>query len=116
MNTNRFRTSFAAAVGGAVLIAGLLVGASFALAQDVEEPEIAEDGENGDSLTRVFGLVEDLLSDETDPVEGGAADDLAAIAEQFHDDIAPLLDEIRERANAAIDEAVESGALTDEQA
>ena len=40
MNVKRLRTSVAAAMGGAVLMAGLLVGASFALAQETTEPEV----------------------------------------------------------------------------
>lgn len=115
MNTKRLRTSLAAAIGGAVLMAGLLVGASFAMAQDSEEPGVIEESENGDSLTRVFGLVEDLIADEAES-EDAAADDLARIAEQLQDDLVPLLEEIKDLANTAIDDAVDSGALTEEQA
>jgi polyhydroxyalkanoate synthesis regulator phasin len=86
------------------------------LAQDSEEPEVVEDSTSGDSLTRVFEYVEDLLADDLESGEDPAADDLSAIAEQFQDDVAPLIEEIKELANAAIDAAVDSGALSEELA
>ncbi len=117
MKMKSLRTSIAAAMGGALLIAGLLVGASLALAQESDEPEVTEEGTNGDSLTRVFGFVQDLLEGETESVaEEAGEEDLERIAEELRDDLTPLIDQIRELADAAIDEAVESGALTEEQA
>lgn len=83
MNKKNLRTSIVVAV----LLAGLLVGASFALAQDSEE------------------------APATDEVEAT----LDEILEDFETDIAPLVDEIQERALTAIDDAVASGALTEEQ-
>ena len=117
MNKKRLRTSIAAAMGGALLLAGLLVGASLALAQESDEPEVTEEDTNGDSLNRAFGYVQDLLDEETESAAGEAAEEeLARIAEQLQDDLAPLIDQIRELAYTAIDEAAESGALTEEQA
>ena len=113
MEMKHLRTSLAAAMGGALLIAGLLLGTSLAIAEESDEPEVTEDGTSGDSLTRVFGFVQDLI--EPEPGQD-VADDLARIAEELEDDLGPLLDQIRELANAAIDEAVEFGALTEEQA
>lgn len=115
MNMKRLRTSIAAAMGAALLLAGLLVGASLALAQESDEPEVTEEDANGDSLTRMFGLVEDMLEDETAPEEAAEAD-LARIAEELRDDLVPLVDQMKDRVNAAIDEAVDSGAITEEQA
>lgn len=115
MNMKRLRTSIAAAMGAALLIAGLLVGASLALAQESDEPEVTEEDPTGDSLTRMFGFVQDMLEEETEPDEG-AADDLAQISEELREDLAPLIDQIKERVNAAIDKAVDSGAVTEEQA
>lgn len=84
MNKKNVRTG----VVVAVLLTGLLVGASFALAQDADDPPAA-------------------------PV--AAEESLEGITEEFEQDVAPLVDEIRERALAAIDDAVSADSLTQEQ-
>jgi hypothetical protein len=72
----------------AMVLAGLLIGATFALAQDNDDPAPDTDAE--------------ALLDE--------------IAEDLEGEVSPLLEEIRQKAVAAIDDAVASGALTEEQA
>jgi polyhydroxyalkanoate synthesis regulator phasin len=83
MNKKNVRTGVVAAV----LLVGLLIGASFALAQDSEEPPQASNAATVES-----------------------------IAEDFESDVAPLVDEIKEKALTAVEEAEESGALTQEEA
>lgn len=90
-------------MGGAVLLAGLLVGASLAFAQEGEDPEES-------SLGRLFGAVEDAASPDavaSDSLEGITADLLA--------DIEPLVDQIRDRIIGAVDEAVAADIVTEEE-
>ena len=105
MNMKSLRTGLTAAVGGAVLVAGLILGATLATAQDAEEV---------DPLDRLFGFVEDLAqqgaSGELD------VESLEQIAADLTAEVEPLLDEIREKALDAIDEAVRLEAITEEQA
>jgi hypothetical protein len=105
MNMKSLRTGLAAAVGGAVLVAGLILGAAFATAQDTEE---------ADPLDRLFGLVEDLT--EQGEAAELDAETLEQIAADLSAEVEPLLDEIREKALDAIDEALRVEALTAEQA
>ena len=71
----------------AAVLAGLLIGATFAIAQDTDP---APDTDSG-------ALLEEI------------ADDLEV-------EVAPLLDEIKQKAAAAIDDAVDSDTLTEEEA
>ena len=73
----------------ALVLAALIVGATFALAQSDDDPA---------------------------PSSSTAATSLEGIAEDFEAEVAPLLDEIKDKALEAIDEAVAAGALTEEQA
>ncbi len=84
MNKKRTRT----AVVVAVLLAGLLVGASFALAQDGDESVSADD---------VDATFQEM-------------------AEGLEAEVAPLMGEIKEMALDTIDDAVASGYVTEEQA
>ncbi len=95
MNPKNLRKSVSAALGGAVVIATLLVGAAFALAQDGDEPAPVTDvpAEVDSPLRGFFGGRLDL-SDE------GVADVLA---------------EIEEQALGLIDDAVAAGKITQEQ-
>ncbi len=129
MNANRLRTSIAAAMGGAVLLAGLLVGASFALAQETDEPEITVEGDSPDRSFRSFrgdarmmggdldGIAEELgttLEELRDQLAAGATlDDIAAT---FGVDLDAVFDELHQKAIDAIDQRVEDGDLTEEQA
>ena len=114
MSVKRLRTGLAAALGGAVLLAGLLFGASLALAQDSDETDVPEESAVTDSLDRVSGLVEDLVKDPD------TADELAAelddIAADLHAEIEPFVEEIREKAFDAVDRAVDAGMLSDDEA
>jgi polyhydroxyalkanoate synthesis regulator phasin len=74
---------------GALAAVGLLVGATFALAQSNEDPAPAAD-------TSTTSLEE--------------------IAEDLEAEVAPLLDEIKAKTLEAIDDAVAAGALTEDQA
>jgi hypothetical protein len=108
MNMKSLRTGIAAAMGGAVLLAGLLVGASLAFAQEGNEP-------GGSSLERLFDIVEDAArqsSDESGP-EANALDEITA---DLLADIEPLVDQIRDRVLVAVDEAVAADLIAEEDA
>jgi hypothetical protein len=134
MNTKSLRTSVAAAMGGAVLVAGLLVGASFALAQDAEEPPRTaptEESVDGDTLERGFGASKDraqlwgdnldelaeefgtTLEDLKTQIQGGAT--LEEIAAGLGINLDDVLAQLRAEALAHIDQAVEDGTITREQ-
>jgi hypothetical protein len=131
MNMKSLRTSIAAAMGGAVLLAGLLVGASLALAQDSEEPSPTEESVDGDSLERCFGLFQDhahiwggnldefaeelgtTLEELRDQLKEGAT--LEDIASDLGINLDEVLTKLREDALAAIDQEVADGNLTQEQ-
>jgi polyhydroxyalkanoate synthesis regulator phasin len=130
MNKNTVRTSFAAAMGGAVLLAGLLVGASIALADDADTT-VPETTTEGDAVERchdffrdraqMFGGNLEELADELGSTldelrnqltEGSTLGDIAADAGI---DLDEILAELREEALAAVDEKVSSGDLTQEE-
>lgn len=129
MNAKRMRTSIAAAMGGAVLLAGLLVGASFALAQETDEPEITVDGDSPDRGFHSFrddvrlwrgnldGIAEEMgttLEELRDQLaEGATLEDIAAAAGI---DLDAILEQLRQASLAAIDQQVEEGNLTQERA
>ena len=129
MNVKRLRTSVAAAMGGAVLMAGLLVGASFALAQETDEPETTVEQDSPDRGFRSFrddarrmggdldGIAEELgttLEELRDQLASGAT--LDEIASSFGVDLDAVFDRLHQEAVDAIDEKVEDGDLTEEQA
>jgi hypothetical protein len=87
MNIKNLRTGMAAAMGGAVLLAGLMVGASLAFAQESEEPEDAA------GASAIEEITADLLND-----------------------IDPLVDQIKDRVLLALDEAAAAEIMTEEQA
>lgn len=97
MNPRSLKKSVSAAVGGAVLVTGLLVGAAFALAQDADDPEFTEES----------------------AAERGAGDDhispFVDRAQLWDDNLSGVLGEIREQALGTVDEAVADGKLTEEQ-
>ncbi|MDJ0924376.1 MAG: hypothetical protein QNJ77_07435 [Acidimicrobiia bacterium] len=112
MSIKSLRTTVAAAMGGAVLVAGLLVGASLAFAQDVEDSDGADDTAVTDSLDRVNGLLERLMADPDTLGEG----ELGEIIADLQADIEPLVEEIREKALDAVDSAVDAGILSEDEA
>lgn len=129
MNTRSLRTGVAAAVGGAVLVAGLLVGASFALAQDSGEADTSDDTSGSvefcdrahDRLHRWLGDLSDIAGDmglsldelRQELRDGATLDELAEAAGV---DLEAVIAELRQEALAAIDEAAASGDLSEEQA
>jgi polyhydroxyalkanoate synthesis regulator phasin len=116
-------------MGGAVLLAGLLVGASFALAQETEEPEVAV---AGDALDRGFHLFRegahmvrghlDRIAEELGTTPEELRDQLAdgatleEIATAAGVDLDALFEELRLEALVAVDQQVAEGSLTEEQA
>ncbi len=129
MNINTLRTSVAAAMGGAVLLAGLLVGASFALAQETDEPEITVEGDTmergfhsfrdgarkfGGNLEAIAAELGTTLDELKDQVAAGAT--LEGIATNAGVDLDALFEQLRTDALAAIDQQVADGNLTQSQA
>jgi polyhydroxyalkanoate synthesis regulator phasin len=128
MNTKRLRTSVAAAMGGAVLLAGLLVGASFALAQETEEPDVTVESDapdrargarddarrwvgNLEGIAEEFGTTLDELKAQ---LAGGAT--LDDIATDLGIDMQDVVERLRQEALDAIDQQVADGNLTQERA
>lgn len=106
MNMRNLRTGVAAAMGSAVLLAGLLVGASLAFAQEGNAAD-------GSSLERIFGIVEDAARQSSDGsvAETDALDEITA---DLLADIEPLVDQIRDRVLVAVDEAVAADVISAE--
>jgi transcriptional regulator with XRE-family HTH domain len=128
MKMKSLRTGVAAAMGGAVLMAGLLVGASLALADDTDEPDTTTQEEtrgecNGfmkDRFHKMAGGLEDLAEELGLPLEeireqlhDGAT--LEEIAEDLGVDLDQVFTDLRASALAEIDERVAAGDLTQEQ-
>ncbi|MCP4964136.1 MAG: hypothetical protein GY926_02760 [bacterium] len=128
MNIERLRTSVAAAMGGALLVAGLLVGASFALAQETTEPEVTTEsetprgtrGHRGDArhfgghledIAEEFGTTLDELKSQL--ADGATLDEIAT---DLGIDLEGVLDGLRQKALDAIDQQVADGNLTQERA
>ena len=131
MNVKSLRTAVAAAVGGAVLLAGLLIGASFALAQDNDDPEVTEESVDKDCLEHGFGVFADrarILGDDIDDLLA----DLGLSADEIKDqlaagatldeilleagiDVDAVIDTVRESVLSGIDDAVADGHLTEDQ-
>jgi uncharacterized protein (DUF433 family) len=110
------RTSVAAAMGGAVLVAGLLVGVSIAFADDSDAPTISEKKDN--HPTR--GWVRDLISDIADQIDVSIyeiADRLkdGESIEDIADDLGVDLEAARGRVLDEIEARVAAGDLTEEQ-
>jgi polyhydroxyalkanoate synthesis regulator phasin len=130
MSMKSLRTGLAAAVGGAVLVAGLLMGASLARAQTSDDSG-SSDQTGGDTLERVCDRVVDwghrwLVTAEDVASELGMSldelkDQLAAgatledIATEAGMDPDELVSVLREKATEAVDDAVAEGDLTEEQ-
>jgi hypothetical protein len=129
MNTKRLRTSVAAAMGGAVLLAGLLVGASFAVAQETEEPDVTVENETPDRVARgsrddarhwvgnLEGIAEEFgttLDELKSQLADGAT--LEDIATDLGIDMQDVVERLRQEALDAIDKQVADGTLTQERA
>ena len=137
MNTRSLRTGLAAAVGGAVLVTGLLLGASFAFAQDsgvsdatdevTEDDQVTEDDRAAkpecdrdrvhigfgdlDEIAAEFGLSMDELKEML--ADGSTLEEIAADAGV---DLEEMVADLRTKALEKIDDAVAEGDLTEEQA
>ena len=127
MKMKSLRTGVAAAMGGAVLMAGLLVGASLALADETDEPDTPQEetrgelgGFMGDRFHKMAGGLEDLAAELGLPLEeireqlhDGAT--LEEIAEGLGVDLDQVFTDLRASALAEIDQRVADGDLTEEQ-
>ncbi len=127
MNVKSLRTGLAATLGGAVLLAGLLVGASIALADDADtstdEPRSEKECQFGglDGLLPLKGHLDDIADElgiELDEVREqlAAGATLEEIAESQGLDLDSVIETLKERALEAIDERVADGDLTEDQA
>ncbi len=129
MSIKSLRTSGAAAMGGAVLLAGLVVGASIALADDTNEPRVVTEGETLDECGRhlrenfhlLRGQLDEIVEElglDLDQIREQIAegDTLAEIAEGAGIDLDSLLNEARNKALEHIDDRVAAGDMTEEQA
>ncbi len=122
MNTKTLRTTIAAAMGGAVLMAGLLVGASLAFADEADEPEVAVEDKSADRCRGhfhgLFGeLTEELgidLEEIKDQLRNGAT--LDELVEGLDVDLDAALEAVKDRILAEIDERVAEGDLSEERA
>lgn len=132
MSVKTLRTSVAAAMGGAVLLAGLVVGASIALADDpepLEEPVVTTESEpveeRGRQLEQRFhmfrgqlGEIVDELGIDLDQIrqqiaDGATLDEIIAGAGI---DLDEFLNDARDKLLDSIDERVTAGDMTEDQA
>jgi hypothetical protein len=119
MNKKSLRMSVAAAVGGAVLLAGLLVGVSFALAQDTDDSRAIEQStDEGEFHHRdgfdLFGDLDVDLGELREQLESGASLDEAL--DGLGLDLEELAGQALEDALAHLDEMVADGRMTQEHA
>ncbi|MDJ0663192.1 MAG: hypothetical protein QNJ75_01450 [Acidimicrobiia bacterium] len=122
MNTKTLRTTVAAAMGGAVLMAGLLVGASFAFAEEANEPEVTVDDKSADRCRGhfhgLFGDIADELDIDLDEIKTqlreGAT--LQELVEDLDLDLDAALDAVKDRILSELDERVAEGDLSEERA
>lgn len=127
MNMKRLRTGLAAATGGAVLVTGLLVGASLAVAQETEAPEVTTEGETldrgfrsfreharlGGGLERIAEELGTTLDDLRSQLRDGST--LEELADAAGVDLDALRAQMKEEALAAVDEKIASGDISQEQ-
>ena len=122
MDTKTLRTTVAAAMGGAVLVAGLFVGASLAVADDTDEPEVTVEDKSADRCRgHLHGLLGDL-ADEFDidldeiktQIRDGAT--LEELAGDLGVDLDAALESIKDRMLAELDERVAAGDISEERA
>ncbi len=101
------RTSVAAAVGGAVLVAGLLVGASVAFADETDVPDRRALAEFVDTVRDTIAEIRENRS------EVGS---LEALTAGLGIDLDEVISTIEEKVSGAIDEHVEEGHISEERA
>lgn len=123
MNKKTVRTGLAVAMGGTVLLTGLIVGASIALADSGETPEETS-AETVESFRGRGGVLRGHLADLAEQLDatvdelraqirdGATLEDIAADAGL---DLDEALAELRETMLAEIDERVASGDLSEER-
>ena len=122
MNTKTLRTTVAAAMGGAVLMAGLLVGASFAFADEADEPEVTVDDKSADRcrghFQGLFGDIAEQLDIDLDEIKSQLRDGvtLDELAEDLDVDLDAALEAVKGRILAELDERVAEGDLSEERA
>lgn len=127
MNAKSLRTGVAAAMGGAVLLAGLIVGASIAVADDAD----TDSNPDGDTVERCHEFFRDrvhLLGGDLDELAdefGTSVEDLRnqladgstleELAAEAGIDLDAIVADLREKALAAVDDRVAAGDLTQER-
>ena len=127
MSKKTLRTGVAAAMGGAVLLAGLIVGASIAFADDGSTstddavPEKECRFEHLEGLLPFSGQLEDLAEDLgldleaiQDQLRDGAS--LDEIAESQGIDLGSVIEDLKQTALDEIDARVDAGDITEERA
>ncbi|MDJ0952420.1 MAG: hypothetical protein QNJ81_01950 [Acidimicrobiia bacterium] len=120
MTIKSLRTGIAAALGGAVLLAGLLVGASIALADDTEGAGVDE--KNVENCRGHFhGLTEDIADELGIPLEDiktqlrdGAT--LQEVADDLGVDLEQAISSVKDRILEELDERVAAGDISEERA
>jgi uncharacterized protein YidB (DUF937 family) len=128
MTMKNFRTGVAAVVGGAVLVAGLLVGASIARADNPTGTPPSPESHVAESPTAAFfhmrglGNMVQQIADELglnveelmQKMRDGAT--LQELANDAGVDINTVVDNVKNQLSAAIDQKLADGDLTQEQA
>ena len=122
MSIKSLRTGIAAAMGGAILLAGLLVGASIALADESDTTETTVEEKNADRCRgHLHGLTEELaaelgisLDEIKELLRDGAT--LEEVATELGIDLDAALESVRERILTELDERVASGDVSEERA
>ena len=121
MKIKHLRTGVAAAMGGAVLLAGLIVGASIAFADDtsdadatVKEKDCAFPGGFHGLWDDVIGELDIDLDELRSQLREGAT--LEELAETAGIDLDAAIQDAKDALTDAIDEKVESGYLSEERA
>ncbi len=120
MNIRSLRTGIAAALGGALLLAGLLVGASIALADDTDGAGVDE--KNMETCRGHFhGLTQDIAEEFGIPLDEiktqlreGAT--LQEIAGELGVDLDAALESVKDRILPELDERVAAGDISEERA
>lgn len=122
MNKNTLRTGVAAAMGGAVLVAGLLVGVSFAVADEGDEPEATVEDKSADRcrghLRGLVGEIADELGVDLDEIKSQLRDGatLEDLVDDLDIDLDGVVESAKDRVLAELEERVSAGDLSEERA
>lgn len=122
MKMKSFRTGVAAVMGGVLLVVGLLVGASIALADDSDTTSSATEDKSVDRCRdRIHGLAGEIadelgvsLDEIKDQLRDGAT--LDEIAADLGIDLESVLDSVKDRVLSEIADRVAAGEIPEERA